>query len=98
MHILETAEYLERLMALGCEVDAWETTYIQLLQGSDPVLDWVKGTALRPVLTALRDDSAATEEFLAEYRDLLRKAYPAGPYGTPFPFRRIFVVARTTGG
>ncbi|WKX72243.1 trans-aconitate 2-methyltransferase [Streptomyces sp. XD-27] len=94
VHILTPVDYLERLSALGCAVDAWETTYVQLLEGEDPVLDWVKGTALRPVLTALRDDPEATEEFLAEYRDLLRKAYPSGPYGTPFPFRRIFVVAR----
>jgi trans-aconitate 2-methyltransferase len=92
--VLEPAEYLARLAALGCEVDAWETTYVQLLSGPDPVLDWVKGTALRPVLTALADDPAAREAFLAEYRDLLRTAYPSGPYGTPFPFRRIFVVAR----
>ncbi|MET8676918.1 trans-aconitate 2-methyltransferase [Streptomyces sp. NPDC004647] len=94
VHVLEPWEYLTRLVDLGCEADAWETTYIQLLQGEDPVLDWVKGTALRPVLTALADDEPAREEFLAQYRDLLRKAYPPGPHGTVFPFRRIFAVAR----
>ncbi|MFC0600275.1 trans-aconitate 2-methyltransferase [Streptomyces palmae] len=98
VHVLDPVGYLERLAVLDCEVDAWETTYVQLLPGPDPVLDWVKGTALRPVLTALADDPPAREEFLAEYRDLLRKAYPAGPYGTPFPFRRIFAVARRTDG
>lgn len=92
--VLEPAAYLERLAALGCEVDAWETTYIQMLTGPDPVLDWVKGTALRPVLTALKDDPTARDAFLAEYAGLLRKAYPPGPHGTAFPFRRIFVVAR----
>ena len=46
----------DRLTDLGCAADVWETTYLQLLQGEDPVLDWVKGTALRPVLTALADD------------------------------------------
>lgn len=94
VHILEPGEYLERLAGLGCEVDAWETTYVQLLAGEDPVLDWVKGTALRPVLTELADDEAAREEFLGQYRDLLRKAYPGGPHGTIFPFRRVFAVAR----
>jgi trans-aconitate 2-methyltransferase len=94
LHILEPAEYLDRLTALGCDVDAWETTYVQLLQGDDPVLDWTKGTALRPVLTALADDPEAREAFLARYRDLLREAYPKGPHGTVFLFRRIFVVAR----
>lgn len=95
VHILEPAGYLERLSALpglAAEPDVWETTYVQLLQGDDPVLDWTKGTALRPVLTALADDPAARGEFLAQYRDLLRKAYPVGPRGTVFPFRRIFAV------
>ncbi|MCL2553015.1 MAG: trans-aconitate 2-methyltransferase [Actinomycetia bacterium] len=99
VHILGPADYLERLTELGCEVvDVWETTYVQLLQGEDPVLDWTKGTALRPVLTALEGDPAAQEEFVGQYRDLLRKEYPAGPHGTVFPFRRIFAVARTAEG
>jgi trans-aconitate 2-methyltransferase len=97
VHVLEPWEYLARFADLGCETDAWETTYIQLLQGEDPVLDWVKGTALRPVLTALAEDEPAREEFLAHYRDLLRKAYPPGPLGTVFPFRRIFAVAQKAG-
>jgi trans-aconitate 2-methyltransferase len=91
--VLDPAGYLEALAPLGCEVDAWETTYLHLLPGEDPVLDWTKGTALRPVLTALADDAAARADFLTEYRDALRAAYPAGPHGTPFPFRRVFVVA-----
>ncbi|MFD8514088.1 trans-aconitate 2-methyltransferase [Streptomyces antimycoticus] len=92
--VLEPTEYLARLAALGCEVDAWETTYVQVLTGPDPVLDWVKGTALRPVLTALADDPPARDRFLAAYAALLRDAYPSAPHGTAFPFRRIFVVAR----
>ncbi|MFB7468299.1 trans-aconitate 2-methyltransferase [Streptomyces sp. NPDC056224] len=93
-HLLEPAEYLARFTELGCAADVWETTYHQLLQGPDPVLDWVKGTALRPVLTELGDDREAADAFLAEYRDRLCEAYPAGPRGTVFPFRRIFAVAR----
>ncbi|MFF4491099.1 trans-aconitate 2-methyltransferase [Streptomyces sp. NPDC001544] len=91
--VLAPEAYLDRLTGLGCTADVWETTYIHLLQGEDPVLDWVQGTGLRPVLTALADDPGAREEFLAEYRAALREAYPAGPHGTPFPFRRIFAVA-----
>ncbi|MER5443660.1 trans-aconitate 2-methyltransferase [Streptomyces sp. NPDC002790] len=91
--VLTPAAYLERLAGLGCEVDAWETTYLHLLEGPDPVLDWVKGTGLRPVLTALADDPEARDAFVAEYRDLLRAAYPATEHGTVLPFRRIFVVA-----
>ncbi len=87
--VLRPETYLERLTALGCATDAWETTYIHLLRGEDPVLDWVRGTALRPVLTALDGDPEAREHFVADYR----AAYPAGPHGTPFPFRRVFAAA-----
>ncbi|MEV7196821.1 trans-aconitate 2-methyltransferase [Streptomyces sp. NPDC093510] len=91
--VLSPGEYLERLVGLGCEVDSWETTYQHLLTGEDPVLDWLKGTGLRPVLTALEDDPEATEAFLAEYGELLRRAYPPTAHGTVFPFRRVFAVA-----
>ncbi|MGW1174299.1 methyltransferase domain-containing protein [Kitasatospora sp. NPDC002543] len=89
--------YLDALAAAGCLPDVWETTYLTPLPGSDPVLEWVKGTALRPVLTRLADpaDRAA---FLAEYGRLLREAYPAGPGGTVFPFRRIFAVGTKRSG
>ncbi|MFD7597262.1 methyltransferase domain-containing protein [Kitasatospora sp. NPDC059812] len=83
--------YLDALTAAGCTPDVWETTYRTLLPGPDPVLAWVKGTALRPVLTRLTDP-ARQAAFLAEYGALLREAYPAGPHGTVFPFRRIFAV------
>jgi trans-aconitate 2-methyltransferase len=96
--VLEPAGYLELLTGLGCGTDAWETTYTQLLTGEDPVLSWTKGTALRPVLTALADDPQAAREFVAQYRDLLREAYPPGPHGTVFPFRRIFAVATRKDG
>ena len=87
--------YLERLLDLGCTVDAWETTYLHLLTGEDPVFTWVSGTGARPTLQALPDDLRAG--FEAEYRRRLREAYPPGPHGTMLPFRRVFVVARTSG-
>ncbi|WP_189713131.1 trans-aconitate 2-methyltransferase [Streptomyces phaeofaciens] len=85
--------YLDRLARLGCATDVWTTTYQHVLHGEDPVLDWVKGTGLRPVLDALGDDPDARDAFLAEYRDLLREAYPSAEYGTVLPFRRLFAVA-----
>jgi trans-aconitate 2-methyltransferase len=89
---LDPARYVDLLGRAGCAVDAWETTYLHILPGADPVLEWHKGTGLRPVLTALDDEQAA--EFLAEYGSRIREAYPARPYGTILPFRRVFVVAR----
>ncbi len=92
---LGPAEYTELLAALGYRVNAWETTYLHLLpepEGGNPVLAWVKGTALRPVLSQLGEPDAA--DFLAEYGAELNTAYPSFSYGTPFEFRRVFVVAR----
>jgi trans-aconitate 2-methyltransferase len=91
--VLEPADYLARLTALGCRVNAWETTYLHVLPGDDAVLDWVRGTALRPVLTALAGQPEAVAEFERDYGALLREAYPREDFGTVFPFRRLFVVA-----
>jgi trans-aconitate 2-methyltransferase len=88
----DPSDYLDLLASAGCEVDAWETTYLHVLHGEDPVLDWYKGSGLRPVISALAAAQAA--EFIADYGARIREAYPAAPYGTVLPFRRVFVVAR----
>lgn len=93
--VLEPAGYTELLAAAGLLPDVWETTYQQLLGGHDPVLDWVRGTALRPVLTALAEE--LHEEFLDELGRRLREVYPARPSGTVFGFRRIFAVGHRPG-
>lgn len=85
--------YYRRLRRLGASVDLWETTYRHVLAGPDPVLEWVRGSALRPFLAPL--DTAEQAAFTERYAALLRQAYPAEPGGeTCFDFRRIFVVAR----
>jgi trans-aconitate 2-methyltransferase len=86
-----TAEYIERLTGLGCRVDAWETVYQHVLPGDDPVLEWFRGTGLRPYLDAL--DPARRDDFTAEVAEGLRRAYPRQVFGTVLPFRRVFVVA-----
>ncbi|NUS35870.1 MAG: trans-aconitate 2-methyltransferase [Pseudarthrobacter sp.] len=91
----EPADYLGILLDAGCAADAWETSYQQVLPGPDAVLEWVRGTALRPVIAALpAADGAAFE---AEYAAALRTAYPRGVHGTVFPFRRIFAVGQKQG-
>ena len=91
----EPGDYLADLAALGCTVDAWETTYQHVLTGEDPVFAWISATGARPILQALPDD--LRESFETEYKQRLREAYPEQPYGTVLPFRRIFVVAHRTG-
>jgi trans-aconitate 2-methyltransferase len=90
--VLEPIEYAEILSVGDNVVDVWDTTYVQRLTGPDPVLEWVTGTALRPIRTAL--DDADWQEFRAELAPRLRALYPARADGTTwFPFRRIFAVA-----
>lgn len=84
--------YLAALADLGCRVDAWETTYLHLLTGEDPVFHWISGTSARPVLELLPDD--LRRAFADELRRRLRAAYPERPYGVALPFRRVFAVAQ----
>ncbi len=89
----DPATYLARLAELGLAVDVWETTYLQVLPGEDAVLEWMRGTGLRPVLSALADPGSRSA-FEAEYGELLRRAYPRQRFGTVLPYRRIFAACR----
>lgn len=91
----DPAAYLEVLTGEGFGVDAWETTYLHVLEGEDAVFDWISGTSLLPTRAALPED--LFERFAAELRRRLREAYPARDGKVVLPFRRIFVVAHRTG-
>jgi trans-aconitate 2-methyltransferase len=84
--------YLTALVDAGLDADVWQTSYLHVLPGDDAVLEWVKGTALRPVLSLL--DGAGRDAFVADYAAALSEAYPKQEFGTVFPFRRTFAVAR----
>ena len=86
----DPADYVELLARPGYRVDAWETSYLHILQGPDAVLEWTKGTTLRPVLAALDSEQAAA--FVGEYAERLRQVYQPRSFGTMFPFRRVFTV------
>lgn len=90
--VAEPGDYLGILLDAGFVADAWETSYQQVLPGPNPVLEWVRGTGLRPVIDALGPDDA--KRFENDYAAALREAYPQGRHGTVFPFRRIFAVGR----
>jgi len=87
----EPAAYLGWLDSEVAEIDIWETTYTQILQGEDAVANWTRGTAGVPYLEALGERG---DEFYAEYAAALRSAYPIRPDGTTvLAFRRLFIVA-----
>ncbi|MEO7751939.1 MAG: methyltransferase domain-containing protein [Terracoccus sp.] len=89
--------YAALLLAEGAAVDVWQTTYQHVLPvvpgRRHPVLEWVRGTGLRPVLGVLTDPDER-EAFLADYEQALELAYPRMPFGVLFPFTRTFAVAR----
>lgn len=87
--------YVHTLRGLGCTVNAWETTYVHVLSGENPVLEWFKGTALRPLLARL--DESEKRVFEQELGPRLLKLYPARDDVTLLPFPRLFVVAKKAG-
>lgn len=97
----EPDTYLHLLARAGCRVDAWETTYLHVLDPDgameSPVLEWVRATGLRPVLQTLTDPEERTT-FLDAYDARLRTAYPRTDVGVVLPFRRVFAVAQKEHG
>jgi trans-aconitate 2-methyltransferase len=93
VNVLSPDDYFDIFAPLAESLDIWETRYLHVLEGEDPVLAWVSGTGLRPFLQPL--DSEERETFVAQYRARLRGAYPRRKDGrTLFPFQRLFVVAQ----
>src|SRR5208282_1750584 len=85
--------YYGLLRPLRVQVDLWRTTYYHALPGgAGAVVEWFKGSGLRPFLEPLvREERAA---FLERYTAAIARAYPALADGSVLlPFPRLFVVA-----
>ena len=84
--------YYDLLGPLARRLELWETTYLQALEGDNPIVDWVKGSRLRPLLAALEEPARSAYE--AAYARRILDAYPPGADGrTLLPFRRLFLIA-----
>jgi trans-aconitate 2-methyltransferase len=95
--VSEPAFYFDVLATRSAALDIWETDYLQVLDGTDPVKEWVKGTWLGPFLNAL--DGSDRSQFEARYAELVAAAYPRREDGrTLFPFWRLFIVATAAAG
>jgi trans-aconitate 2-methyltransferase len=74
-------------------LDTWTTEYLHLLRGVDEIVEWYRGTGLRPWLDAL-PNRADREQFVSDFRSELAQQFQPRPGGNVlFPFRRLFLVA-----
>ncbi|MFK7825625.1 MAG: methyltransferase domain-containing protein [Oligoflexales bacterium] len=86
-------EYYELLAETGVDVDIWETTYLHVLEGDNPVLEWMKGSALSPIRGTLKGDDY--HSFEKEYGEKLKDYYPINKnFKTFYQVKRIFILAK----
>ncbi len=85
--------YYDTLQPLGARIDLWETIYYHEVPGPEALIEWFRGTGMRPFLEALSSD----QERVRFETMLLKRyitSYPRRPSGLVlFPFRRLFFVA-----
>jgi trans-aconitate 2-methyltransferase len=84
--------YYDLLRPLCSNIDIWHTVYNHVMTGPDAIVEWFKGSALRPFLSALNADMQAG--YLAAYTAEIARAYPARFDGQVLlRFPRLFIVA-----
>ncbi len=88
-------EVYRNWLQAAASIEIWETTYHHVLDGENPVAEWVRGTTLSPLLAALDPEDA--DAFFAECARRLGQAYPPRADGTTvLAFRRLFIIAQAT--
>lgn len=83
---LTPPEYWELLHAHASAFRMWKVTYMHTLPSHEAVMDWYRGTGMRPYLQAL--DDAGRKKFEAEMFAQVREEYPTQSDGSiifPFP-------------
>jgi trans-aconitate 2-methyltransferase len=92
-HVHAPEFYYDVLAPHATRVELWLTDYYHVLDHLDAIVEWYRGTGLRPWLDALPDD-ATRDQFLGAYRARLVPYFPSRADGKVlFPFRRLFVIA-----
>lgn len=94
--VAEPQRYWQLLYGKAAALQIWEAEYLQVLQGDNPVAEYVKGSWLKQFLDRLEEPGRSA--FEADYRARVLRDYPPEASGhTLFPFRRVFIVAQRGG-
>jgi trans-aconitate 2-methyltransferase len=96
---MASADWYYGLLRACCgRVDVWRTIYHHpLAGGAAAVVEWFKGSGLRPFLEPLNEQERA--DYLERYTAAIRIAYPALADGSVLlPFPRLFIVATRQDG
>jgi trans-aconitate 2-methyltransferase len=85
-------EYYDLLRPVCSHLDIWHTHYNHIIENHAGVVEWFKGSGLRPFLAPL--DEVMAETFTAQYTDEIRRAYPTRSDGkVMLKFPRLFLLA-----
>lgn len=89
--VASAAFYYDLLAPAARSVDIWRTTYEHVMADAAAIVEWVKGTGLRPYIDDLEEGTR--QSFFAEYTQGIERAYPARRDGKRlFSFPRLFIV------
>jgi len=92
-HSSTLEHYHDVLAPHAARLDIWETTYLHIFLKAEDIVEWYKGSGLRPYLEAI-DSELERQRFVAEYLAAIRSIYPPQEDGhVLFPFRRLFMIA-----
>jgi trans-aconitate 2-methyltransferase len=92
-HSSNLAHYYDVLAPHAARLDIWETTYLHIFSAAEDIVEWYKGSGMRPYLEAINSETER-ERFIAEYLGAIRPLYqPQSDGHVLFPFRRLFMIA-----